>query len=76
MFVKVQYYKSFDLYAGRLYTYKTELPLEPGEQVIAPTYNEARQKAVVRQVNVEKPDFECREITEYDPEAMLTEVNV
>lgn len=72
MYVKVQYYKAFDMYAGRLYTYKTELALEPGDQVIAPTFNEPRQKAVVREINVDKPTFDCREITEYDPEGALT----
>lgn len=75
MFIKVQYYKAFDLYAGRLYTYKTELAVEPGDKVIAPTYNEPRQKAVVREINVEKPVFDCREITEFDPEGEVVYVD-
>jgi hypothetical protein len=68
MFIKVQYYKAFDLYAGRLYTYKTELAVEPGDKVIAPTYNEPKQKAVVREIDVPEPEFVCREIMEFDPE--------
>ena len=38
MYVQVQLRKSGESeYGGRPYTYKTELPLEPGDVVIAPT---------------------------------------
>ena len=71
MYVKVQYYKSGGFYAGGRYAYLTRLPLEVGDKVIAPTAREPRQKGIVTDVFVEPPAFECREITEYDPDAEL-----
>ena len=66
MFVGVKYYKSFGGYGGRDYVYETELPLAVGDLVIAPTVNEPRQKAMVTAVDLPRPAFQCREITEYD----------
>lgn len=68
MFVKVKYYKSFGGYHGAEYCYETSLKLAVGDKVIAPTKNEARQKAIVTAVNVHAPAFPCREITEKDAE--------
>lgn len=58
MYVKVLYYKpELDLagtgngYGGREYTYRSDLPLKPGDLVIAPTYK-GEQKAMVVASNV------------------------
>lgn len=73
-FVKVKYRKGGGIYFGGEYAYQTELPLEVGDKVIAPTVNEPRQRAIVTAVNVPSPKFQCREITEYDPDAEVTAV--
>ena len=74
MYVKIQYYKSGGFYAGGKYAYLTRLPLEVGDKVIAPTAREPRQKGIVTDVFVEPPAFECREITEYDPDGLVVRV--
>lgn len=74
MFVNVQYYKSEEFYGGAKYTYETRLALVPGDKVIAPTVKEPRQRAVVRETDLPKPSFPCREIAEYDPEVELAYV--
>lgn len=68
MFVNVQYYKG-GYYAGSYYAYETDLNLREGDKVIAPTKNEPRQKAIVKEINVAAPRFSCRKIEEYDPDA-------
>lgn len=75
MYVRVQYYKETGFYAGCRYTYYTDLMLNVGDKVIAPTVNAARQKAIVTDVDVPMPSFPCRSITEYDPEAEEVIVN-
>lgn len=72
MYVRVQYYKETGFYAGGRYTYQTDLMLNVGDKVIAPTVNAPRQKAIVTDVDVPMPSFPCRSITEYDPEGELT----
>ena len=74
MYVKVQYYKGGGFYSGGHYAYLTKLPLEVGDKVIAPTAKEPRQRAIVTQVCVEPPAFECRVIEEYDPDAEVRSV--
>ena len=74
MFVKVKCYKGGGAYFGGEYCYETSLPLETGDQVIAPTAREARQRAIVTAVKVGKPPFPCKSITEYDPEWTVTRV--
>ena len=74
MYVNVQYYKGAGFYSGRPYVYRTELPLEVGDKVIAPTAKEPRQRAIVTEVQVAAPVFECREITEYDPDDGIVSV--
>ena len=74
IYVKVQYRKDGGYYAGGLYTYTTALPLAPGDKVIAPTKNEARQRAIVKEINVPAPAFQCRVIEEYDPEQEVISV--
>lgn len=74
MFVEVQYYKGTGFYAGAKYTYETRLGLLPGDKVIAPTVNEPRQRAIVKEVNLAAPRFPCREITEYDPQGEVESV--
>lgn len=69
MFVEVQYYKGTGFYAGAKYTYETFLPLKAGDKVIAPTVKEPRQRGIVAAVNVKMPNFPCRRIEEYDPDA-------
>lgn len=71
MFVKVKYYKGGGAYYGGEYCYETSLPLEAGDQVIAPTAREERQRAIVTAVNAAKPPFPCKTITEYDPEGTV-----
>lgn len=66
MYVKVKYYKGeLEGYHGREYVYRTSLPLKPGDQVIAPTAKEARQRGLVTGTVTEIPAFACKEITEY-----------
>ena len=67
MFVNVQYYRS-GIYAGNYYAYETDLDLRTGVKVIAPTTNEPRQRAIVKETNVPAPRFLCKKIEEYDPE--------
>lgn len=69
MFVKVMYLKENGYYSGCGYAYSTKLPLVQGDLVIAPTAKNPRQRALVKEINLPKPAFVCREITEYDPEA-------
>ena len=71
MYVKVQYYRGNGIYAGGLYTYGTFLNLEAGDKVIAPTVNEPRQRAIVKETGVPMPKFPCREISEYDPDGEI-----
>lgn len=68
MYVAVKYYKGGGFYAGREYVYHTELLLCEGDKVIAPTAREERQRAIVTDICIDQPGFQCREITEYDPE--------
>ena len=48
--------------------------LVQGDLVIAPTAKNPRQRALVKEINLPKPAFVCREITEYDPEAGIPAV--
>lgn len=72
--VKVKYWKG-GFYSGAEYTYKTALPLAPGDKVIAPTAKELRQRGIVTEINVPAPSFPCKEITEYDPEQEVLTVD-
>ena len=72
MYVTVRYYRDeVSGYAGRLYTYRTELPLKPGDKVIAPTAK-GDNAAQVAEINL--PDSavdptwadKVKEITRYD----------
>lgn len=74
MFVKVMYLKDNGYYSGGGYAYSTKLPLVQGDLVIAPTAKNPRQRALVKEINLPKPTFVCREITEYDPEAGIPAV--
>ena len=56
-------------FTPRTYTYMTDLPLAVGDMVIAPTkYGE--QPAIVREIDLAAPAFECKEIAVRLPEAM------
>lgn len=67
MYCNVMYYKGqLGGYHGNAYTYQTKLPLKTGDKVIAPTMKEPRQRGIVTAVNVAKPKFPCKEITELD----------
>lgn len=68
-YVSVQYLKDFGGYAGARYTYRTALDLKPGDKVIAPTKHNERQRAIVCETGLVPPNFPCRDIEEYDPEA-------
>ena len=74
MYVAVKYYKGGGVYAGANYGYHTELHLQEGDKVIAPTARTPRQRAIVTAIFIEPPGFQCREITEYDPEGEVTRV--
>ena len=74
MYVTVRYYRDeASGYAGRPYTYRTELPLKPGDKVIAPTAK-GDNAAQVAEINL--PDSavdptwadKVKEITRYDTE--------
>ncbi len=73
MYVKVQYHKpelGENGYGGMEYTYRTELPLKPGDTVIAPTYR-GNQRALVVAAYVPSDEIRpawadrIRTITEY-----------
>lgn len=72
MYVRVMYYKpEANGYSGREYTYFTQMPLQEGDKVIAPTAKEPEQKAMVTEVNISEteisPEWKDRikEIKEY-----------
>lgn len=74
MFVSVKYFKTnLGGYHGAEYTYRTDLPLVPGDQVIAPTYKEPRTRGLVMAVGLPEPPYQCRVIDEYDPEGNIVE---
>lgn len=54
MICKVKYWKGELLngYAGREYTYLSDLPLRVGDKVVAPTAKEPMQKAIVVATNL------------------------
>lgn len=54
MLVRVKYWKGGVLngYAGFPYTYRTNLPLNVGDVVVAPTAKEPMQRAIVVETNV------------------------
>lgn len=71
MYVRVKYHKGGGAYAGPAYTYTTEMPLEVGDQVIAPTAKDYRVRALVTEIDAPEPMFPCKAITEYDPEGSV-----
>lgn len=75
MIVSVIYYDhKISGYAGREYTYKTELPLKPFQKVLVPVADGTKKRALV--TNVDLPDSvidpswsnRVKEIKEYDNE--------
>lgn len=64
MFVAIKYYKG-GFYAGREYTYETNLPLQIGDKVVTPTISDPEQRGIVTAINLKKPDFPCRMIDTY-----------
>ena len=70
-YVTVQYFKpESDAYIGRAYTYRTELPLQEGDLVIAPTYKgESKARVFEAEVPASRVDpawaDKVREITQY-----------
>lgn len=74
MYVSIVYFDpESNSYVGREYTYKTELPLEPFNKVICPTYQGNNRGLVVR-INVPETEIDpawsdkIKEIKEYDNE--------
>ncbi len=63
------YHSEFDGYAGRPYTYETDLDLHVGSKVIAPTVKNPMQRAIVNAINLPNPTFQCRKIELLDTEA-------
>lgn len=52
---------------GLAYTYIATRPVEVGEKIKVPVGKENRPKsAIVSRINVEKPDFPCKEICDID----------
>ena len=74
MYIKVKYFKPLDGdYGGREYTYKSDLPLNEGDKVIAPTVH-GDMKAIVTAANVPEGQIDerwadkIRTIDTYDKE--------
>lgn len=66
MYVGVLYFKEdVDGYAGKTYSYFTNLPLKVGDKVIAPTVKNPEQRAMVASIDLPEPPFSCKEITRY-----------
>lgn len=75
MLVNVRYYKpKLNGYCGNAFTYRTKLPLVPGNKVIAPTQG-GDQRALVVEADVPESRVDMRilpllkEITRFDTEA-------
>lgn len=64
MYVSVKYRQSDNAWGYKSYTYQTDLPLKVGERVVAPTYNNPEQEAIVCGVRMPEPPFECKAITQ------------
>lgn len=76
MFVGVRYYKEAPIngYAGNTYTYQTALPLTGGEIVAAPVKNRGTgmmedKKAMIVDIDLDRPNFPCSEIVSLWPES-------
>lgn len=71
MIVEVKFYRErAQAYAGRTYSYDTDLPLKVGDRVIVPAAG-GKNRAIVTEVDVPEgninPDyFPLKKITEYD----------
>lgn len=79
MYVNIQYFKpEISAYGGKSYLYWTELPLKPGDLVIAPTYK-GDQRSIVTRVNVSDSEIDqswaakIRTISTYDPGEQVAE---
>jgi len=59
---------------GRAYAYSTPLALQPGDKVIAPTVKNPEQRAIVAEIDIPEPPFECRVIGRYDDGGETAEV--
>lgn len=75
MLVNVRYYKpKLNGYCGNAFTYRTKLPLVPGNKVLAPTQG-GDQRALVVEADVPESRVDMRilpllkEITRFDTEA-------
>lgn len=75
MLVNVRYYKpKLNGYCGNCFTYRTKLPLVPGNKVLAPTQG-GDQRALVVEADVPESRVDMRilpllkEITRFDTEA-------
>lgn len=75
MLVNVRYYKpKLNGYCGNAFTYRTKLPLVPGNKVLAPTQG-GDQRALVVEADVPESRVDVRilpllkEITRFDTEA-------
>nr|DAG69063.1 MAG TPA: protein of unknown function DUF4772 [Caudoviricetes sp.] len=75
MLVNVRYYKpKLNGYCGNSFTYRTKLPLVPGNKVLAPTQG-GDQRALVVEADVPESRVDMRilpllkEITRFDTEA-------
>lgn len=75
MLVNVRYYKpKLNGYCGNSFTYRTKLPLVPGNKVLAPTQG-GDQRALVVEADVPESRVDVRilpllkEITRFDTEA-------
>lgn len=71
MYVKVKYFSEIgNCYAGMPYSYATQLPLNVGDVVLAPTAKAPEgSRAIVVETFIPAPSFKCKEITRlYQPE--------
>lgn len=73
MYVKCIYFKNdMNAYAGREYTFRTELPLIPYQKVLVPSSDGELKKALVTEINVPESEIQkewadrIKEIKEID----------
>lgn len=75
MIVKAMYYKPWQkAYGGQAYTFRTNLPLHPGDKVLVPGGEGTEKKAVITEVDLPESAIDpawadrVKHITKYDAE--------
>lgn len=75
MIVKAMYYKPLQKgYSGRAYTFRTNLPLQPGDHVLVPGSEADEKPAMITEINLPESVIDpawadrVKWITKYDAE--------